>query len=120
LMQERASMEQHCRKLLQRKRWEFWILFSNKILVEPMTENGWACRAKWNKVGDAHACSTWKHIRSREASSSSGRLRMKRLYTVLTPRQNDMKRCHVPTSTGLPGLRHGLRVCMKNGLGYRQ
>src|ERR1700734_1081229 len=40
LMQERASMEQHCRKLLQRKRWEFWILFSNKILVEPMTENG--------------------------------------------------------------------------------
>ena len=33
-------------------------------------------------AGLTHACSTWKHIRSKDASSSSGRFKIKRLKTA--------------------------------------
>lgn len=81
LVKERTSVKQHRRKLFEWKWWELGILFSYKIFVEPVSnllrdENA---GGKQSERGSTHACSTWKHIRSKEDNSSSGRLSMKRL-----------------------------------------
>lgn len=85
LAKQGTCIEQHGRKFLERKRRISWILFADKILVKPMPDVAkvsYLDRIEmWSKVADA--CSTWKHMRSTDSSSSSGRLRMNRLESIV-------------------------------------
>lgn len=81
-------MEEMPRECLESHRWEAWLLFPDEVLIVPVTgpeqyeTNAYdiqhCCDAS---IYDptTYACSTWKHMRSTDTSSSSGRLRMKRL-----------------------------------------
>ena len=117
LMEKWACMEQHCGELFEWQWWEFGILFTNKIFVEPVTRtyNEWWAPSR--KI-ETYACSTWKHIRSSDASSSSGRLRIKRLF--LEDWYHLEGRTWVASSTlkGLQGLLRGLHVCRRSDLDY--
>jgi hypothetical protein len=58
------------------------VLFSDKVFIEPVTDDNVENAAEIEPKR-AYACSTWKQTRSSDASSSSGRLRMKRLVIQL-------------------------------------
>lgn len=71
-------MEEHCGEFFERKRGKRRILLAYEVFIKPVSRYTDQLSLMGLLEG-TYACSTWKHIRSSEASSSSGRFRMNRL-----------------------------------------
>ena len=73
-------------------------MLANEVLVVPMTEKRFSGRVKWT-VEETNACSTWKQTRSTDASSSSGRFKMKRPMILSADVQNEIIKPHLDRSS---------------------
>ena len=71
--------EHHFGELLEGELWEFVVFFSDEIFIVPMSVRLGVSEIMITLALATYACSTWKHIRSSDVNSSSGRLRMNRL-----------------------------------------
>ena len=79
-LEKRTGFEEDGGKTLERVGRKCRVFFSDEVFVVPMsTEAMRSGKRRLRQRNEAYACSTWKHTRSMDCSSSSGRLRIKRL-----------------------------------------